>query len=61
MSIFGDCDVCEKPDRTLTRCIVSGIETLACDECRGVENVEPMDTFEPIADAANRVLKGVAR
>jgi len=39
MSAFGDCDLCHKGDRTLTRCITCGIEVLACDECRGVENV----------------------
>lgn len=34
--LWGDCDCCGK-NRPLSRCWASGIETFACDECRGFE------------------------
>lgn len=37
---MGDCDCCSKY-RPLSRCWAYGIETWACDECRGFEESEP--------------------
>jgi len=34
---FGECDCCGQK-RPLSRCWPMGIETYACDECRGEEN-----------------------
>lgn len=46
MSAYGDCDLCHKGQRFLTRCVMCGIEILACDECREVENVKDDDAVE---------------
>ena len=44
----GVCDVCQKP-RLVTRAEVTGIETFACDECRGV--------FEPCGHCGGETLE----
>ena len=33
----GTCDVCERQHVPISRCWATGIETFACDECRGIE------------------------
>lgn len=43
---YGTCDVCDKR-ATITQCLAAGIETWACDKCRGIdEPAEP--AFEPL-------------
>jgi hypothetical protein len=34
----GTCDVCERQHVPVSRCWAAGIETFACDECRGIED-----------------------
>lgn len=36
-TILGTCDVCDKRDAEISRCIVHGIETFACEECLDIE------------------------
>lgn len=43
MTASGECDCCGRSPLVLTRCWVTGIETFACDECRGVESVSEYD------------------
>ncbi len=31
--LIGACDVCDAQDVELSRCMVTGIETFACEEC----------------------------
>ena len=35
LTMLGECDCCGRK-RELTRCWPFGIETFACDECRGI-------------------------
>lgn len=41
---IGTCDICNAENVEVCRCIISGIEALACDECRcNAPKAEPID------------------
>lgn len=61
MSAYGDCDLCHKGGQFLTRCVMCGIEILACDECQQVENVIPEDNFKPIGSTALQIVAGLRK
>lgn len=42
--MIGACDVCNKQDVEVSRCIAAGIETFACEECTECAD-EPVNEY----------------